>query len=278
MLKSDNSSRNHQCPLIELWMNRGLLWQFTRREFQLRHKGSYLGVLWSILGPLLLLALYVMVFGFIFGGRLKSGAGAESPFEYALALYLGLAIHHFFAEILTISPTCIATNQNLVKKVVFPLSVLPATIIGTATIHFIISLALILLSSLVVGVPIAFNTILWFPVIVLPLMAFVTGISLAFSALGIFWRDILQITPLLSMALLFASAVFYPVIDIPAIAWAFLKYNPLIHWIQESRTVVFWGESPNIKSISYLYAVGCLSMIAGCWIFANLRRKFADVL
>ena len=173
-----------------------------------------------------MLSLYVLVFGIIFGGKLNEAAETETKIEYALGIFLGLAIHHFVAEVLTISPTAIITNPNFVKKVVFPTSVLPVTTVAGALVHFVISLILIFFGMLIFGLEIQWALLIWLPVILMPLVITAVGISLGLAAVTIFWRDILQITPFLSLALLFASAVFYPVAQIPERAWVFLKFNP----------------------------------------------------
>ena len=225
-----------------------------------------------------MLGLYVLVFGFIFEGKLNEDADIETRFEYAIAIFMGLAIHHFLAEILTISPTAILTNPNFIKKVVFPTSILPTAIVGTALIHFGISLLLILIGILSAGLSVSLTTIWWLPIILLPLIATAIGLSFALSALAVFWRDILQITPFLSLALLFSSAVFYPVADIPAPAWVVLKFNPLVHWIEEVRKIVFWRELPNLTHIAYIYIIGALTLIGGLCVFHRLRKYFADIL
>lgn len=265
-------------PLREIWVHRSLLWQFTLRNVEMRHKGSHLGLLWSVLGPLLMLALYVLVFGFIFRGRFKSVAATEPRVEYALTVFLGLAIFHFVSEVITLSPTLITTNPNFVKKVVFPLGILPVAGVGTALIHFIITLALVFAGALVTQTPVAFGTIAWLPVILLPLILGSVGLALGLSALGVFWRDVTQVTQFLSLALLFASAVFYPVAQIPAAAWAILKFNPLIHFINEARGVVFWAHPLSPMHVGYLYAFSILVLWVGDWLFRRLRNGFPDVL
>lgn len=262
----------------DLWQHRDLLWQFTLRNVELRHKGSHLGLIWSFLGPLLMLGLYVLVFGFIFAGRLKDGANEETRLEYALAVFLGLAIHHFIAEVLTLSPTAVVANPNFVKKVVFPLPVLPAAGVGAAFVHFLITLGLVFLGALLAGIPLSWGTIGWLPVILLPLVLAALGLGLALASLGVFWRDLVHVTQFLSLALLFASAVFYPISQIPAAAWAVLKFNPLIHVIDESRHALFWARPPQALHLAYLYAVGLGTLLLGGTIFHRLRRTFADVL
>src|SRR5947207_13287730 len=120
-------------PLQTLWKHRQLLWQFTVRQVELRHKGTHLGLVWSFLGPLLMVSLYVLVFGFIFRGHFQID-GAESRIEYALVLFIGLALYHFVAEVITLAPTIIVSNPNFVKKVVFWLEIPPAATVGAAAI------------------------------------------------------------------------------------------------------------------------------------------------
>lgn len=265
-------------PLHEIWSNRSLFWQLTLRNVELRHKGSHLGLLWSLLGPLLMLGLYVLVFGFIFDGRFKPEADAESRIEYSLVVFLGLAVHHFLAEVITISPTLITANPNFVKKVVFPLSILPAAGVGAALVHFLITLILVFLGALLAGVPVALGALWWLPVILLPLLLGALGLALGLSALGVFWRDVIQITQFISLALLFASAVFYPVSQIPSSAWAILKFNPLIHIINEARSATFWDLPISLPHLAYLYAISLIGLMVGAWLFTRLRSNFADVL
>lgn len=265
-------------PIAEMWQHRELLWRFTLRNVELRHKGSHLGLIWSFLGPLLMLVLYVLVFGFIFGGKFKADADSETRIEYALVVFLGLAIHHFISEIITISPTLVTTNPNFVKKVVFPLVILPAAAVGSALIHFFITLALVFCGALLAQVPIALTALCWLPIIFIPLILGALGLTLGLSALGVFWRDIAQITQFASLALLFASAVFYPIAQIPTAAWSILKFNPLLHVINEARSATFWGHSASLSHLGYLYIISLIMLLGGTWLFTRLRSSFADVL
>jgi lipopolysaccharide transport system permease protein len=260
-----------------LFQHRRLWWQFTKRQVELRHKGSHLGLAWSLLSPLLMLALYVVVFGFIFGGRFKPDTLPESRIEYALVVFLGLAVHHFVAEVMATSPSLVTGNPNFVKKVVFPLEILPAANAGAAAVHFLITLVLVFLGALIAGVPVHVG-VLWLPLIILPLGLLALGASLGLAALGVFWRDILQITQFLALALLFASAVFYPVSQIPIGIYTFLRFNPLLLAIQEARNAVFWNEPINLTHLAYLYGCSLAGYFLGAALFQKLRGTFADVL
>lgn len=260
-------------PLIR---HRALLRQFTERNVELRHKGSYLGIVWSLLNPLLMLGLYVFVFGFVFGGRFNGRPG-ETRVDYALGIFVGLSIFHFLGEVLGISPTVIVANPNFVKKVVFPLEILPVATVGASFVHFLISIALTILGITFFG-PGPNLGMLWLPIIFIPILLLSLGLAWFCAAMGTFFRDINQLTAFLSMALMFASAVFYPAKSIPPQAWAVLRFNPLIHAIELSRATALWGTPINGHHLAYLYAIGAICFTGGYWVFFKLRPAFADVL
>jgi lipopolysaccharide transport system permease protein len=164
-----------------------------------------------------------------------------------------------------------------VKKVVFPLELLPAANLGAAGVHFLITLGLVFGGALVAGVPLTLG-IVWLPVLFVPLLLGTFGLSLGLSAVGVFWRDIVQITQFLVLVLMFASAVFYPISKIPPPAWAFLKFNPLLLLIEEARGAAFWGRPVNLAHLGYLYGCGVLAYLTGATLFQRLRGSFADVL
>ena len=262
-------------PALNLWRNRELLWQFTVRNVEIRHKGSHLGLIWSVLNPLLMLGLYVMVFGYIFGGRFGVLSG-ETPVDYALGIFLGLTLFHFFAEVLSVAPTLIVANPNFVKKVVFPLEILPAASVGGAFFHLLISLVLSLLSLLITGRGIPWG-IFWLPVILMPLILLGLGVSWFFSALGVFFRDIGQLMQFLSTALMWASAVFFNAQKYPA-AWAYLRFNPLLLAIDLTRDAALWSRPLNTNHLAYLYLTGLVASLVGYLLFSRMKPTFADVL
>lgn len=266
----------HFAPFAaDLLQHRDLLWQFTVRNVELRHKGSYLGIAWSVLSPLLMLALYVLVFGYIFGGTF--GRPGETRLDYGLTIFLGLTLFHFASESLVTAPAVIVGNPNFVKKVVFPLEILPAANVGAAAVHLVIGLALVLTGVLVLGGGLTLSA-LWLPVILLPLLLTFLGINWLFSALGVFLRDIAQLIQFLALALLFASAVFYPISRIPEPAWIFMRYNPVLLAIELARNTVLWNEPIRVPHLAYLYGFAVVSCYAGYAIFRRLKPAFADVL
>ena len=261
--------------LTVLWKHRDLCWQMTRRQVELRHKGSHLGLAWSFLNPLLMLALYVLVFGYIFGGSF--GRPGETRIDYGLGIFLGLTLFHFTSEVLLTAPGVIVGNPNFVKKVVFPLEVLPAASVGAAAIHLVIGLGLVLAGATVFGAGVM-PSWLWLPVILLPLLLLGLGIAWLGAALGAFLRDISQFVQFVSLALMFASAVFYPVDRIPPGAWEVMRFNPLLLAIELARDAVLWNDPMNWKHLGYLYGFGLAAGGTGFAVFRRLKPAFADVL
>lgn len=260
----------------DLWQHRQLLWQFTLRNVELRHKGSHLGLAWSFLNPLLMLGLYVFVFGYIFGGSFGILAN-ETRVDYALGIFLGLTLFHVVAEVLGISPGVIVANPNFVKKVVFPLEILPAANVAAALFHLLISLSLVLLGILFFG-PGLGGDILWLPVIILPVTLLLLGLAWLFAAIGVFFRDIGQVMQFFTMALMFSSAVFYSAGKIPAEAWTFLRFNPVLLAIELARDATLWHRPINSHHLLYLYAAAIVCCYVGHFAFRRMKPAFADVL
>ena len=263
-------------PRQNLWSHRRLISQFAKRSIDLRHKGSYLGVGWSIISPLLLLGLYVLVFGYIFGGSFGILPN-ESKIDYALGIFMGLSIFHFAAEVMGTSTMAVITNPNLVKRVRFPVEILPLAQVAASFKHLMISLALVIAGAGLFGSG-SLAGVIWLPAILLPLTLFLLGISWFLSAMGVFFRDTTQVLPFLTMALMFASAVFYPASRIPSDAWFFLRLNPLLIAIEQARNTALWNLPANAHHLGYLYLVGVLSLITGYLTFMRLKSSFADMI
>jgi lipopolysaccharide transport system permease protein len=260
----------------DLWRNRELLWQFTLRNVELRHKGSHLGLVWSFLNPLLMLAMYVLVFGYIFGGSFGVIAN-ETKVDFGLGIFIGLTLFHFVAEVLTGAPGVIVSNPNFVKKVVFPLEILPAATVLSATFHMLISLGLVVAGILLLGPGLTIHAI-WLPVILLPVILLMLGVCWFVSALGVFLRDIGQFMQFAAMALMFASAVFYSAQRIPPDAWYWMRFNPVLLSIELARDTALWARPINVVHLTYVYATGLGVCYLGSVTFKKTKAAFADVL
>jgi lipopolysaccharide transport system permease protein len=263
-------------PVSDLWRHRDLLWQFTVRNIELRHKGSYLGFVWSVLSPLLILGLYTFVFGFVFGGSFGE-VPQETKIEYALGLFAGLSIYQLLAEVVGASPMIFVTQPNFVKKVVFPLEVLPAASVGASLFHFLISTILLALGVMLIGPGLSWSA-LWLPIIILPVALIALGLSWFISSAGVFFRDISQLTQFLVQVMLYASAIFFSPRIIQGTAWSFLRWNPLLQAAALARNAFLWHQPLDLRKLVFLYVSGIAVCCLGNLAFRKMKPAFADVL
>jgi lipopolysaccharide transport system permease protein len=263
--------------LSGLSRKRDLWWQFTVRSIESRYRGSYLGILWSVLNPVLMLGIYFTVFGIIFSGHFRDPA-VESRTDFAMSMFLGLTLYSLLADSLGTGPLQIVGNVNLVKKVVFPLEILPLSQAGSLWFNLLIGLLLALGGSAFFGSGLSLVGLAWLPLILFPLLMLCAGLSLLLAALGVFFRDLAQAMPFVAQVVLYASAVFYPVSRIPPHVWAFLKWNPFLQTVVLARTVILWGMPVNVRALAYTYVAGFAVLLFGHWVFQKLRSAFADVL
>lgn len=259
-----------------LWRNRQLIWQMTRREIAARYRGSVIGLAWSFINPLLMLTVYTFVFSVVFKARWGI-SGDESRVDFAIILFSGLIVFSFFSEVVNRAPTQIVSNANYVKKVVFPLEILSMVSLGTVLFHSMVSLIVLLLAQIIIKQTIPWTVVL-FPLVLLPLMLASLGVAWFLAALGVYIRDIGQITTVLTTVLMFLSAVFYPVSALPERYQGWLNLNPLVPIITESRKVLVFGTLPNWSWLGFALLMGLGIAYAGFWWFQKTRKGFADVL
>jgi lipopolysaccharide transport system permease protein len=230
-----------------------------------------------LLNPLLMLGIYYVVFGLIFSGHFRDPA-IENKADYAMTMFLGLTLYMLLADTLGTAPLAIVGNANLVKKVVFPLEILPLSQAGGLWFNLAIGLVLALGGAALFGSGVSLGGLLWLPVILLPLLMLSAGLSWMFAALGVFFRDLAQAMPFVAQVLLYSSAVFYPVSRLTGPLWMVLKWNPFLHTVVLAREVVLWGMPINTGHLAYTYAAGFAMLAAGRWVFTRLRPAFADVV
>ncbi|NTV13885.1 MAG: ABC transporter permease [Desulfobulbaceae bacterium] len=270
-----NFSTSPQAMAGSLWNNRNLIRVLVIREVAGRYRGSVLGILWSFFNPLFMLAVYTFVFSVVFKARW--GTTGESRAEFALILFAGLLVFNLFAECINRAPALILGNTNYVKKVVFPLEILPWVSFGAALFHALVSLGVWLLFSLVViGVP--HGTLWLFPLLLLPLALLVMGLSWFLAALGVFLRDVAQIVGVMTTVLMFLTPIFYPAAAIPDRYRFFLYLNPLTFIVEQTRNVLIFGTGLAWGSLALLTFLASLVAWLGFAWFQKTRNGFADVL
>lgn len=261
--------------VASLWRNHSLIQASIKREVLGRYRGSVMGILWSFFNPLFMLVVYTFVFSVVFNARWGAGSGSKT--EFALVLFAGLLVFNMFAECINRAPGLIVSNQNYVKKVVFPLEILPWVGLGAALFHCAVSLGVWLVAYLVFfGLPHA--TILYLPLVFFPFCLFVMGLSWALASLGVYLRDVGQLIGLLTTVLMFLSPIFYPASALPEGYRALLYLNPLTPVIEQTRAVLFWGISPDFAMLGIYYiSTSIIAWLGFAW-FQKTRKGFADVL
>lgn len=259
-----------------LWRNRELVSALVKREVVGRYRGSLLGLAWSFFNPLLMLIVYTLVFSVAFKARWGIDSN-ESKTDFAIILFVGLIIHGLFAECINRAPTLIISNVSYVKKVVFPIEVLPWVALGSALFHAAISLVVLFLAQLLLNHHIPWTAVL-LPLVLLPLVLAIMGAAWCLAAIGVYLRDVSQITGMFTTVMLFISAVFFPLSALPQRYQAWLQLNPLALIIEEGRRVLIFGLLPNPYILASLLIVGALMAWVGFFCFQKTRKGFADVL
>jgi lipopolysaccharide transport system permease protein len=274
-----NPHRAYPTSIIELfasqWRHRQLIVQLTKRDVLGRYRGSVMGLAWSFFNPLVMLAVYTFVFSVVFKARW--GTGGEDKINFAIILFVGLIVYGLFAECINRAPSLIVSNANYVKKVVFPLEILPSVAIGSALFHAGISLGVLLTAQLLINQRLPW-TVIVFPIILLPLLFATSGLAWLLSALGVYVRDIAQITAVFTTILMFLSPLFYPISALPQRYQLWLHLNPLTFIIEEGRNVLIFGNTPNWIGWAIALVASMLISAGGFWWFQKTRKGFADVL
>jgi len=262
-------------PFYSVVRHRSLIVELTRREIHGRYRGANFGLLWALISPFLMLAVYTLAFGSILKSRWPQPV--DGAHHFALILFIGIIIHGFLGECISRAPTLIVHNPNYVKRMIFPLEVLPWPMVFSALFHLFTNLLAFLVLELFLDHQFVWQVIL-FPFTVAPLIVLALGLSWWLSALGVYFRDIGQVTSVLVTALLFTSTAIMPMSSVsPEIRWIF-SLNPLSFIIDQAREVALWGRMPDWTGLG-LYALGALVFTyVGFGVFMTARRGFADVL
>jgi lipopolysaccharide transport system permease protein len=259
-------------PLF-LARHRYLVAQLVRRDVLTRYQGSVLGVGWSVLSPLIILAAYTFVFRSVFKARWPGGADSTS--EFVLQLFAGLLVFNLFADLLGRAPRIVIDQPNLVKRVVFPLEVLSWVAVGGAMFHGLLALVILLGAAAALGTHLT-PWVLATPLVLACTVPVLLGLSWLLSALGIFLRDITHVIGPAVSVLMFASPVLYPVQALPPYLGQLLWLNPLTLPIESIRRLVLAGAPPDWAALAAYTATGLLFAFAAWRLFERLRPAFAD--
>lgn len=259
-----------------LWRNRQLIMQMTKREVVGRYKGSVMGLTWSFFNPVFMLVVYTFVFSVVFKARWGVG-DEDSKTLFAVVLFVGMIVHGLFAEVVNRAPGLILSNVNYVKKVVFPLEMLPIISMAAALFHSMISLFVLLIAFVVFNGYLQWTAI-FIPLILLPFVIFTLGLAWMLASIGVFLRDVSQVIGMVTTVMMFLAPVFYPVSAVPEQFRPWLLANPLTFIIEQAREVLVWGRLPDWAGLGIYTLAAIVVAWAGYAWFQKTRKGFADVL
>lgn len=257
-----------------IWSRRHVFWELTKRDVEGRYSGSFLGLLWSFFNPLLMLAVYTLSFRVFLGMRwpnISSGA------DFSLMIFCGMIVHSMMAECLMRGPGVIVSQSNLVKRVVFPLSILPCVMVASTLFNALLTVLVLLIFVLITQHGLH-ASVLYLPILYAPYVLLLCGVSWLMASLGVFVRDVSQVAAVLTSLLMFLSPVFYPASTLHEPYRQWLAYNPLTLMIEQTRRVVLFGHSPDWHALGIYSLVAFAVLLLGYVWFQRTRDGFADVL
>jgi lipopolysaccharide transport system permease protein len=274
MLSAQTARRAVWRPLWELPGRLDLILSLTRRELAARYKGSMLGIVWAIVTPIVMIAIFTFIFAGIFGTRFGPGGSA---WDYALYLFCGLLPWTAFQESVQISSTTVVSHSNLVKRVVFPLEALPVAQALSSLVTQLFGTVALLIATLILHRGLHL-TILWLPVLLLPQLIATIGASWLLASLGVYLRDIVQGVALVLTAWMYLTPIIYPETIIPERYRRLVGLNPFTPLVRNYRRILLEGSMPDWSGLAYFSGFAVLLFLFGYWWFAKTRRGFADVI
>lgn len=258
------------------WRHRHLIWALATRELSSRFRGSAFGGLWAVLQPVIMVAIFYYVLVVIFKARWAADSRSDS--DFIVGIFTGLLIYGLFAETVARSSGAITGNVNYVKKIVFPITILPIVQLVFATVNMLIGFLVLLTFGAISG---AIDFHMWTPsllLVVIPVMLWAVGVGWYVSALNVYFRDTAIIVPLLLQGLMFLSPVFYSLDRVPEAARPFIMWSPLAIPIGEAQDILMNGEAVDLSVLVLPTLVGLVVTVTGYAFFRKVKPGFADVL
>lgn len=274
MISTQTARRAVWRPLLQLPGRFELILSLARRDLVARYKGSVLGVVWALLTPIVMIAIFTFLFAGVFGARF--GARGSS-WDYALYLFCGLLPWTMFQETVQRAATTIVEHANLVKRVVFPLETLPVAQAFSALGNQLFGTAALLLATVIIQRQLH-ASVLWLPVLLVPQLVATLGAAWLVASLGVFLRDMAQGITLVLMAWMYLTPIIYPESIVPVRYRTFINANPFTALVRSYRRIFLEGAPPDWPGLAYFTAFALVLFVFGYWWFAKTRRNFADVI
>jgi len=274
MISAQTARRAVWRPLWELPGRSELVLSLARRELVARYKGSALGVIWAVLTPVVMIAIFTFIFAGILGARF----GVDpSPWNYAIYIFCGLLPWNMFQETLILSATIIVSHANLVKRVVFPLETLPIAQALSALGNQMFGTLALLVATIIIRHEFHI-TVLWLPALLIPQFIATLGAAWLIASLGVFLRDIAQGISLFLMAWMYLTPIIYPETIVPERYRLYIRLNPFTPLVRSYRRILIEGSAPDWPGLAYFSVFAFVCFLFGYWWFAKTRKNFADVI
>jgi lipopolysaccharide transport system permease protein len=274
MISAQMARRAVWRPLLELPRRFDLIVSLTRRELAARYRGSVLGIIWALVTPVVMIAIYTFIFAGIFGARFGANGSA---WDFALYLFCGLLPWTAFQEAVQHSSTTIVGHANLVKRVVFPLEILPVSLALTSLANQMFGTIALLIFQLIIRGDLHLTT-LWLPVLLLPQLIATLGVAWLVASLGVFLRDMVQGIALLLTTWLYLTPIIYPESVVPERFRPLINANPFTGLVRSYRRIMLENSMPDWRGLAYFTIFALVCFVFGYWWFARTRKNFADVI
>lgn len=261
-------------PISSLWNHRTLVRMMVSRDFKGRYRGSLLGALWPLIHPVGHLLLYTFVFCVILKVRFGTDASTSN---FALYLMSGLLAWGAISESIARSTTCILEVPNLVKRVVFPLEVLPI-VVALSSAATQVGGMLILIACAIVYQGAVHQSLLFIPVIAFSQLLFTTGLCWLLASLGVYIRDMRHLITLGLSAWMYMTPIVYPASALPENLKFLIWINPVAGIVTDYRRVILEGRAPDFAMYTFYTAIAVAFFFSGYYFFVKTKRSFADVM
>lgn len=255
--------------------NRQLFRTMVRREVKAKYQGTLLGFFWNLVTPLMMLAIYSTVFLTVF--KAKWHLTATEQADYGLMLFVGILTHTYMAEVLTTTSNVIRNNSNLVKKVRFPVAMLPMISVCSAGVNYLFGLILAFSYGAFNHYIVDYSHIIYLPFVLLVYLLTLSAIAYLVSALGLFIKDVSQMIPVVITVLLFTSTVFFSAQSAPEELAKMLYFNPISPVADAIRSILY-GQQPDLWQLLTLGTISALLAAVTYQFFIRLRPSFSDIL
>jgi len=260
-----------------LWQSRYALRNLILKDFRIRYRNMSLGILWSVINPLVMLGVLVFVFTHVVGqNRAK---------DFPIQVLTGIIVFNFFSQTISATTTCIIANTSIIKRVIFPRVIIPMSVVFSQLLHFMIQLLLLALFLILFRIPPTWMY-LWLPVVFMVELIFIMGLSLILATLNVYFRDVHYMV-LSGLTILFwFTPIFYKLQDAHLnlaakfSTWFYFVYllNPLAGCVNAARHAILWNSPPDAIAFGMASIVAVVSLLLGVFLFHRFQRNFADHL